>query len=207
MPFIKLRQVLGLAAKKMEGVPEATIDEICKKNNADKDTMAMFLKNLYGIEMLSYRKTLEWEFSKMEKQPRRKIVKNSASRYPYYSFFTKDKFFLPMARKIWEGKDMRGEAHWESFVQRFNEAMNVGHIPYKEPPQGRAGVTYDKGEVEWESDDVYMIVLAEMRHFRDNPYIENNEWTTWEHYRDAYVEAEMVRHGWAVRIDDFLHEE
>lgn len=199
-------EILKSAEKKMPGIPEATIDKYCKINGMEKEEVKAKFEQKYGIKTMDYRSSLEYEFNSMEKQPRKQFVKNAASRYPYYSFFTKDQFFLPMSKKIWEGDDMVGDPHWERFVQLFNEAMNVGNISFKAPPGRDNGVHYDKGEVEWESDDVLMLVLAEMRHFRDTPQIPNEDWELWHHMRDDFVQQEMARRGYKTTTD-FIEEE
>lgn len=144
-----------------------------------------------------------------KKKPKKRYIKNKPSRYPYYSFFTKDKFFLPLSKKIWEGKDLSGDPLWERFVQLFNEAMNNGWIAFKAPDGRNNGVRYARGEVEWESDEVMVLVLTEMRHFRDNPLIESSQYTMWEHERDSCMQEEMIRLGWSKPdIDnDFIKEE
>lgn len=196
-----IKQILGIANKKLPGMPEAVLDELCKDKKCTKEWLQNFIQKAYGVKTMDYRSSLEHEFNSMEKQPKKQYIKNEASRYPYYSFFTKDQFFLPMAKKIWQGNDMVGDPHWERFVQLFNEAMNVGNIAWKVPPGRDNGVRYEKGEVEWESDDVLMLVLAEMRHFRDNPTVESSEYQMWHHYRDDFVQAEMERRGYRPSIE------
>jgi hypothetical protein len=50
---------------------------------------------------------------------------------PYYTFFRRNRYFLPLVQKIRKGQDLAGgsDSRWNSFVQLFNEAMNNGEIP------------------------------------------------------------------------------
>lgn len=206
----KIKNILKLAEKKMPGIPEPILDEYCKNHKLDKESTMESLQEEYGLKTMDYKSSLEHEFTTIERKPKHQLIKNKPARYPYYSFFTKDKFFLPMSRKMWQGSDMDGEPRWARFVQLFNEAMNVGNIPFKAPPvchSASSRIHYEKGEVEWAGDDVLVLILAEMRHFRDNPYIENKEWTTWEHYRDDFVQQEMEARGYAPKpATDFIEE-
>lgn len=200
MRSLWVMEILKAADKKLPGIPQPMIDRFCsRKNIKDKKWFADYLYEKTGVSVIGYEKTLEYEFERITKRPRYKVVKNSPSRYPYYSFFTKDRFFLPMSQKIWNGHDMDGDSHWERFCDLFNEAMNAGWIPYKSPYSERSlqsAVRLDDGEVVWESDDILTLISNEMRHYREHPFVDNPEWVEWERLCDEYVREEMKARGY-----------
>jgi hypothetical protein len=87
--------------------------------------------------------------------------------FPYYTFFRRNRYFLPLVQKMRKGQDLAGgsDSRWNSFVQLFNEAMNNGEIPMKTPPSGLEG--QEKGTVEWTESEVFDLISDEMARSKD----------------------------------------
>ena len=87
--------------------------------------------------------------------------------FPYYTFFRRNRYFLPLVQKMRKGQDLAGgsDSRWNSFVQLFNEAMNNGEIPTKSPPSGLAG--HEPGTVEWTESEVFDLINDEMERSKD----------------------------------------
>ena len=87
--------------------------------------------------------------------------------FPCYTFFKQYRYFLPLLQKIRKGQDLAGgsDSRWNSFTQLFNEAMNNGEIPMKQPPSGLAG--QERGTVEWTESEVFDLITDEMARFQN----------------------------------------
>jgi hypothetical protein len=87
--------------------------------------------------------------------------------FPCYTFFKQYRYFLPLLQKIRKGQDLAGgsDSRWNSFVQLFNEAMNNGEIPMKQPPSGLEG--QEPGTVEWTESEVFDLITDEMARFQN----------------------------------------
>lgn len=108
-------------------------------------------------------------YGKPEGQQRQKTRSDITEEtpFPYYTFFRRNRYFLPLVQKMRKGQDLAGgsDSRWNSFVQLFNEAMNNGEIPMKLPPSGLEG--HEPGTVEWTESEVFDLLSDEMARSKD----------------------------------------
>lgn len=121
-----------------------------------EDSQLESLDKLYGkIKAPTQSKPTEPEKKESPVGAEKKAAKaiSEETEYPYYKYFTKYPKFLPLLNKLRKGQDLTIDPSFISFVQKFNEDMDVGNIPHRLSPSGNK---------EWLEYEVQTLIKDEM---------------------------------------------